>query len=78
MHTEAITSQAAFTGSPRCSATSANAIAPSTATAAHNSFFQIADVVVLSLFIVVLQTKPTFGDGTRLCPSWRLCGFQVY
>ena len=38
MHTEATTSQAAFTGSPRVSATIANEIAPSTATPAHNSF----------------------------------------
>ena len=33
-----MTSQAALTGSPRVSATTANEIAPSTATPAHNSF----------------------------------------
>ena len=38
MQTEAMTSQAAFTGSPRASATIAKEIAPITATAAHVSF----------------------------------------
>ena len=46
MHTAATTSQAALTGSPRVSATTANEIAPSTATPAHNSF---AWIVIASL-----------------------------
>src|SRR5487761_1909141 len=46
MHTEATTSHAALTGSPRVSATMANAIAPSTATPAHSSF-DCRDMVTL-------------------------------
>src|ERR1700730_7783910 len=46
MHTEAMTSQAALIGSPRVNATTANEIAPSTASPAHNSF---ACTVIASL-----------------------------
>ena len=38
MQTDAYTSQAAFTGSPRASATMAKETAPKAATAAHVSF----------------------------------------
>jgi hypothetical protein len=54
MHTEAATSQAALTGSPRVSATTANEIAPSTATPAHNSF---AWIVIASLPCIGLQPQ---------------------
>ena len=57
MHTDAITSQAALTGSPRRSATMANEIVPTTIKATHKSLFQMLDLVSLSLlFIIFLQT----------------------
>src|SRR6516162_9241509 len=44
MHSAAITSHMALTGSPRLSATIPRATAPSTATATHSNFFEI-DIV---------------------------------
>ena len=61
MHTAATTSQAAFTGSPRVSATIANEIAPSTATPAHNSF---AWNVIASLLCIGLA---------RVAQAWPGC-----
>src|SRR5208282_244812 len=72
MQTEAITSHAAFTGSPRCSATSAHEMAQSTTTPAHNSLFQMPDLaLLLLLFIVVLQTEPTSVTAHGCAPLHR-------
>ena len=61
MHTEATTSQAALTGSPRVSATTANEIAPSTAIPAHNSF---AWIVIASLPCIGLDLMVRPGTGS--------------
>src|SRR5271157_489107 len=62
MQTDATTSQAALTGSPRVSATTAKEIAPTTATAVHISFSR--NVIVSSDLAPGFSPRPA-GAGFR-------------